>query len=353
MQKSSRKTKTKGLNLMASICIGVGLLGCAKTSFSPEQISDGILVNPDQSMTEKIIVGQDRPLTPVDVLFVIDNSRSMREEQGKLSQRLDRFVEEIGGTDWQIGITTTDVSNASFATKGSLVDIHPGSSPNNGNRKILNRSSSNYKKLFADSIQKHGTPQDCQDTGENCPSGYEQPMKAIYQAILKRNLDNKGFFRKQADLAVIIISDEDEESENEDLMRPLVLNSFMKSELGDNKRVNVYGIIHQPEDKKCLDSDTVGARYGKQIDLLTQLTGGFSVSICEPDYAKPLTEIGQRVLRTPYNVKLSKKPAPGTVKVILNPVQENIQWKVEGNQVILSDWPAKNSEILVTYDPVQ
>jgi hypothetical protein len=51
----------------------------------------------------------------VDILFVVDNSGSMGQEQGKLAVAVRDFVEELEGADidanYRIGITTTDNSN--------------------------------------------------------------------------------------------------------------------------------------------------------------------------------------------------------------------------------------------------
>lgn len=350
MLSSRQKTKLRSLKVVVMTLMLAGLFGCAKTNFGPAQEPDTILVNPDNSVSEKVIVNDVKPMTAVDILFVIDNSRSMREEQAKLANRLDKFVNVLGNVDWQIAMTTTDMSDDAFATKGNLVDLETKISFPGQNKKVLNRFSPNYKKSFSDSINKYGTPQDCSDTGDNCPSGYEQPMKAIYQSILRKNSENRGFYRSNADLAIIIISDEDEESDTSDLMTPVILSSFMKSQLGDSKRMNVYGIIHQPTDQKCLDEDTEGARFGYEIENLTRLTNGFSVSICEPDYAKPLTQIGQRVVQSSYSVQLKKKAKKSTVKVVLTPSQPEITWKIDDNKIIFSDWPAQGSQIDVNYE---
>lgn len=350
MRSSSQILKNSLSKKALSLYIAFYLIGCAKSNFSPEQINNNIQEIPSSGVSETLTVTDAKPLTPVDILFVIDNSRSMREEQTKLAARLDKFVNVLGNVDWQIGMTTTDMSNDSFATHGQLVELESKTSFPGQNKKILNRFSPNYKKSFSDSLSKYGTPQDCSDTGDNCPSGYEQPMKAVYQSIAKRNSENRGFYRSNADLAIIIISDEDEESETDDLMKPLVLSAFMKSQLGDSKRMNVYGIIHQPGDQQCLDSDTEGARFGDQIDLLTRLTGGFSVSICEPDYANPLTQIGNRVVQTPYSTDLKNRPKNSTVTVRISPSQPQIAWKIEGQKLVLSDWPQQGSKIFVSYE---
>jgi Mg-chelatase subunit ChlD len=47
---------------------------------------------------------------PADVLFVVDNSASMVEEQARLSENFGAFVALLGDTtaDYRIGVTTTD-----------------------------------------------------------------------------------------------------------------------------------------------------------------------------------------------------------------------------------------------------
>ena len=44
----------------------------------------------------------------LDILLVVDNSGSMLDEQENLAGKLDRLLEEVGDSDWQIAITTTD-----------------------------------------------------------------------------------------------------------------------------------------------------------------------------------------------------------------------------------------------------
>ena len=51
----------------------------------------------------------------VDILFVVDNSGSMGEEQANLSENFGRFVGVLEADDvkanYRLGITTTDDSN--------------------------------------------------------------------------------------------------------------------------------------------------------------------------------------------------------------------------------------------------
>ena len=57
--------------------------------------------------------GGEDPTPNVDLLFVLDNSGSMGEEQAKLAASIDSLVDalEAGGADYRIGLTTTDNGN--------------------------------------------------------------------------------------------------------------------------------------------------------------------------------------------------------------------------------------------------
>ncbi len=334
--------------LSSTSLIGAGLIGCSKTNFSPVEMNDGLSKKTDSSISENFVVNDEKPRTPVDIVFIIDNSRSMYEEQTKLSTRLNHFVNNLGKIDWQIGLTTTDMSGGPYSTNGVLVDIEPNSGT--GKTKALTAASTDYQKSFSTAIEKYGTPRDCNETGANCPSGYEQPMNALYKSIQKQFSDNQNFYRSNADLAVIIISDEDEEVQTGDAMTATHLTSFMRSVFGPNKRMNVYGIIHKPNDEDCLNSDSEGARYGANIDALTRLTSGYSLSICEPDYAKPLSEIGERVARKEYSINLKEIPNKEKIKIKLIPEQLQLSWRIDQNKIIFTDWPQKGTQIVIDYE---
>ena len=48
--------------------------------------------------------------TPTDILFVVDNSGSMADEQENLAQNFDQFIQQIAGAgDYRIAVVTTDL----------------------------------------------------------------------------------------------------------------------------------------------------------------------------------------------------------------------------------------------------
>jgi len=46
----------------------------------------------------------------IDILFVVDNSKSMYKEQLKMADRFPTFIESIAHMDYQIAIMTTDIT---------------------------------------------------------------------------------------------------------------------------------------------------------------------------------------------------------------------------------------------------
>src|SRR5512139_1497667 len=55
-----------------------------------------------------------------DILFVVDDSGSMQEEQANLAANFDAFIAQLAAlpvsNDYQIGITTTSVQNFDLST---------------------------------------------------------------------------------------------------------------------------------------------------------------------------------------------------------------------------------------------
>ena len=60
----------------------------------------------------------------VDILFVIDNSGSMDDEQEEMAKRFSSFLSLLFDLSWQVGITTTDLSDSNkYYTDGKLIPV--------------------------------------------------------------------------------------------------------------------------------------------------------------------------------------------------------------------------------------
>jgi hypothetical protein len=171
--------------------------------------------------------GQQHQFIPVelersfDILFVIDNSGSMAEEQESLAQNFQRFmavVETSAVSSVHIGVVSTDMGAGGYAIGGCSTSGDEGSlqsqprSPDCQGpdgafiRHVVEPSgniSRNYEGELGDAfscIARLGT--------DGC--GFEQPLESMYRALDGTNPKNAGFLREDAYLLVVFITDEDD-----------------------------------------------------------------------------------------------------------------------------------------------
>jgi len=361
--KTGPKTKMKNrrtrLCLTALISVAViQLSACTPNRFSMiESSNEPISENPSNGgSTETPPTGvlvresfsQDEGAGKVDILVISDNSGSMAADQMKLGSKLQSFTSALSDIDWQIGITTTDLSNGPFGSNGVLLPL-----PRNQGR-IITSKNPQAQSLFLQTVVRPEA--DCL-TRPNaiCGSGDEQPLRAIIRAIQERATGNLGFFRESVDLVALIISDEDEQSNGPVTATTpaMVVDEFSRA-FGASKRFSVHGIIVQPGDQICLQKqrdevpEQIGSYYGVTIAELVRVTQGSTMSICEPDYGPALQKISQSVRKLINSFEL--KSAPDNDKVVVK-VNGSLTtaFKLEGKKLIFDQAPPANSSIEVEY----
>lgn len=176
-----------------------------------------------------------------DILFVVDDSGSMRPEQDNLAQNFDAFIAKLDASPvknaYQIGVTNTSVDMVAADSAGNpvvltdyaqgtpnaghpypagaLVAVDPASiNPDPTLAKYVYDASGKYA---GKRILTAGSPTLVADFSANVHvgtygSGKEQGLRAALLALKDRVADgtNAGFLRKGAKLAVIIVSDDDD-----------------------------------------------------------------------------------------------------------------------------------------------
>jgi hypothetical protein len=276
-----------------------------------------------------------------DILFVVDNSPSMEADQKKLGAKLKSFMAGLGNTNWQIAFTTTDVSNGSYGIKGSLLPLagHP-------TEKVLTPAYADADTVFLNTVHRR-----------EVASSDEQPLKASILAMQKSATENSAFFRADADLVIIVLSDEDEMSTGSSkkaTKASQVVDAFNLI-FGATKKLSVYGIIIKPNDVACYNiqkgtGDFANAFYGVHVAELSRITTGLIGSICATDYSQTLLDIGTDVTILSNTFVLQKNPVAGSVQVKLTPSQ-SIPWTVEGTKLTFAKAPQAGSLVQVSYTP--
>jgi hypothetical protein len=180
-----------------------------------------------------------------DILFVIDDSGSMSEEQANLAANLDAFIDTLVASpvknDFRIGVTNSSVEEfAVTATTGKSYPAGPSAGvpypagalvaiKTDGNGNPIPGALVYDASLFAQTsgwggnrILDKGSLTLAADFKVNVRmglngSGKEQPFRAARLALSDRLLDaNAGFLRDGARLAIVFLTDEDDCSDSSD-----------------------------------------------------------------------------------------------------------------------------------------
>lgn len=285
------KTVTKALSFLVAFTV----LGCGIESSKNLIVPKSVIPKEDFSEKPKDF----EAFNPrVDILFVIDSSGSMQSAQNNLSRNAFQFADAISKVsilDYHIGVLTTDMDDCREHC-GKLV----------GFPTFLEKSTPDFVGLLSRRMQV-GTD----------GSASEEMFGPVVSA-LSSPLDttsNSGFYRQDAFLAVIFITDAKDQSKYsaQDLLQ------FLKSKKVDPNRVLAYGVmVTQSDEKACPTSEDLDS---KLEDFLASVVNGDRtqkniLSLCNPDYGVKLAEFARDIVkRTAGQVKLSRVPNEKTIKV--------------------------------------
>jgi hypothetical protein len=319
---------------------------CSQINFAPSADQSSFNV-PDTDQKETFNFDDDGTRNKVDILFVNDDSASMINKQNKLGAALNPFITNLKNVDWQLGITTTDITDGPFGQKGNLIPMK-GTSLN-----ILNKDVPNYAAVFANTIHAD-VLETCNEADIPCPSSDERPLMAAVMAMQKRYTQNAGFFRDGADLAIVILSDEDEGSDGTNAIAAIAVMQAFNAVFGNGRTLTAYGIIVRPGDTACYTEQApTSGHYGNYISQFVALTGGVTGSICDADYSSTLAAIGQRVHDAVKSLTLKYLPDASTVQVNILPEDPSLTWTLIGSQIVFNKAPAKGTRVDVIYLPKQ
>lgn len=270
--------------------IALALLGCQEYNLQGPPSVETTYNPPDLAVAAKEDHITQVTVPSVDVLFVVDNSGSMSEEQAALRANFDAFMRYFtdSGMDYHVGVVSTDMDNRQQS--GRLID-------DNGSRYIDNTfSEANAIASFKERANL-GTMGSSEERGKD----------ASYTALVSlASSVNAGFYREEAVLSIVVISDERDWSKDVSIAE---YSSWMQS--------------LKPEDDQTWFSSIVGqapngcatAEKGVGYLEVTDAVGGIKFSICEPDYSSVLDELGMQAAGLKREFFLSEVPVEDTIIV--------------------------------------
>jgi len=277
----------------------------------------------------------------VDMLFVVDNSCSMQEEQSSLAAGLAGVLSLTAqhGVDFQIGVTTTDVDTAGEA--GRLVPISSGAAAD----RIIDGDTVDPSAVFTRNVS----------LGTN-GSVDEQGLEAAYLALSDPLLTghNAGFLREAATLAVVIVSDEEDHSSRQLSFYEAFLTGLKPG--GADVALSAIVGTRQPS---CAGAGG-RADYASRYIQVAQSTGGVAESICSGDWSSILANIALNSFGFNAQFSLSSAPVPATISVAVDGVdvpsvtaggQTRWTYDSNANRVVFegSSTPSAGASVEVSY----
>lgn len=241
-----------------------------------------------------------------DILFVVDNSCSMSEEQQFLGTNFTAFLRYAVGNqvDFQIGVTTTDDDNG--GEQGRLVASPAGV-------KIFKPSTMNLEQQFS-AVVNLGTGGSASET---CLS---PAVKALTAPLITDPAANAGFLRADAVLAVVCITDELEQAPNP--------NSFYVNQLQNVKgaqRANMfsYNVVGPfVAGSSCIFASDLDAPPTGRHSAAVQAMNGIKENICTQNWAVALEALGKVAFGFRTNFFLTARPEDaGNIHVFIDNVE--------------------------------
>ncbi len=285
------------MRMLVSILVPfLALLGaCSENGFSRRRVSDEFL---------------QAPSNQVDILWVIDNSVSMQNEQENVALGAADFMAQLETTamDFHLGVISSDMSLGN-TEKAVLL----------GNPPVLDNTVQ-YQSLFESRVRL-GTGGDDQE------SGLEAAITAIEGPLSYTR--NEGFLRAGAMLNIVMVSDENDCSDygalgpdstgeecytQYDKLVPVAdLVRRIKEIKGDDPVV-MSGIVGPDIVDNC-ENTVPGRRYYTAIEML----GGVREDICQTEYSTVMNALGQVASGILTVFTLSSAAVEDTIEVTVTP----------------------------------
>jgi hypothetical protein len=244
---------------------------------------------------------EQETLKDIDILFVVDNSGSMNRVQTSLADNFDIFINifAASGVDYHIAFITTD--NPIFV--GEIVTP-----------------------LFADPIGEANSQ--IRSIG-TYGSANEKGIDTSYESLRGAGNAAPGseFFREDAKLVIIYISDEDDHSS----ITPAVAATYFLALKMSSSYVTAHAVIGD------VPVGCGSAQPGHLYNDIAMLMSGTSLSICATDWGTPMEQLAVESMVN-SSFKLSDN----------NPVEQTIEVTVDG--IVSYDWTYDSIYNSVVFD---
>lgn len=258
----------------------------------------------------------------LDLLVVMDDSTSMKQEQENLSTKLSPLVSNLENTDWQIAVITT-------------------SDPCLRNNRLIKKSDADRDAAFKSAVG------DIVLSDTVVEKGFPMAIKALKGEC---NGETNPWLRDGAAIGVLIVSDEDncgshvgEGCRNEQGETAAQMVSFLRS-LRSPDQGKIYGLFEGANE--CGSAAYTATKYKQGVDQ----TQGAWGSICQSDYTNTLTQISENVRKiVKREFVLQFPPDQGTLVVTVDGNVKTEGYSLNGKVLIVTDLAVTDQTLVVSY----
>ena len=252
---------------------------------------------------------QNQTLKKLDILWVVDNSGSMHDEQKALGDNFNQFISDFAqkDIDFQMAITTTDTSHsyAGHARPSSIELLNTNKLKEDKNQFIQD-----FKNLIM--VGTHG-------------SGYEKGILASEKFTQRYH---NSFLREDAFFIIVYVSDEEDQSP-QSVAKHLESISSHKQNKGFVKAYSIVNMVKTPSNSNGLIYDY------KRYKEISDSTNG-KVAHIKDDFSKTLKEMGTQIADLSNSFPLSQLPYNNHITIKVN------------NQVV-TDWSYDSTSNTITF----
>ena len=331
-----------------------------------------------------------------DIIIKVDNSSSMAIEQRSFAKQLHPLLNQIKDVDYHLAVITPDISSSPgnpvrntyyqdgrFIPIGGRIYLRNENLGNKPSQKVIEDFKKAIVREETTRCDKHQQPRSSGNQYDDfynkqesiqCPSHDERGTYALNLAI--RNKLHQSFFREDAHLMVVTLTDEDIRSSEEYINQPgheiyafeafddpkVLLQNFA-NRFGKIKSVSFHSIIIPPGDEDCLDEQnryrnqgegTGRGYYGEQYARLSRakdpeltqygnLLKGTVISICDRNYGAQLHRVAvfANTIRVPLTCG-----NPKSVGLYVDGHKSRVSYQIEGRTLIMNPGKVKlNSKL--------
>ncbi|MGC4115328.1 MAG: VWA domain-containing protein [Myxococcales bacterium] len=291
--------------------------GEVQPTVAPPKLAPVAIAPPqvDQSIVSRVILRDPTSLAAtqvdeykqgdgvVDILWIVDTTGSMANQRTSLADNFDHFISTLVQlrTKFQIGVTSTDMS--SEGERGVLRAEPPY------HVKIIDNDTPNPREVFR-----------ANTTFPSSRKRWQQGLNAMVAALDPKLNKNPGFVRPGAALAVIVVSD----GEDQCFGGTAYFSRWLRSVKGPGYETLIsFSAIGGTLPDGCYppgEESYFGSKADPAFRLadMTRRTGGVFASICDDSFEDSLVRLAQALNTLRRIFPLTLKPDPATIYVTVD-----------------------------------